>query len=55
MAEKAHQDQGEAPDARGTMDLTSHMKTWLGFWTGVKWSSITIVVVLLILAIFRTN
>jgi hypothetical protein len=55
MAERAHSHQTHAPDSRGTMDLTSHMRTWLGFWTGVKWSSIIIVALLILLAIFRTN
>ena len=55
MAEQAHSHESHAPDSRGTMDLTSHMRTWLGFWAGVKWSSIIIVAALIFLAIFRTN
>jgi hypothetical protein len=55
MADKAHPAQDHSPDARGTMDLTPHMKTWLGFWAGVKWSVIAIVVLMILLAIFRTN
>ena len=55
MADQAHSDHSHPSDSRGTMDLTAHMRTWLGFWTGVKWSSIIIVALLILLAIFRTN
>jgi hypothetical protein len=55
MADKAHHDHEHAHDSRGTMDLTAHMRTWLGFWAGVKWTSIAAIAALILLAIFRTN
>jgi hypothetical protein len=55
MADKALHDETHVHDSRGTMDLTAHMRTWLGFWAGVKWSSIVVVAALILLAIFRTN
>ena len=55
MAEQTRHAQDHAPDARGTMDLTAHMKTWFGFWSGIKWSVISVVVLMIVLAIFRTN
>jgi hypothetical protein len=51
----AHDTHDEHNSGRGSMDLTDHMKTWLGFWAGVKWSIIATVVILILLAIFRTN
>ena len=51
----AHETEHHQPTERGTMDLTAHTRTWLAFWTGVKWSIISVVVVLILLAIFRTN
>jgi hypothetical protein len=51
----AHHAHDEHASDRGTMDLTDHMKTWLGFWAGVKWSVIGIVALMIVLAIFRTN
>jgi hypothetical protein len=54
MAEKHHHpaDHGEP---RGTMDISDHMKTWLGFWAATKWSVIALAVLGLLLLIFRTN
>ncbi len=37
------------------MDITEHLKTWNGFWAGLKWSAVGIIVILILLAIFRTN
>jgi hypothetical protein len=51
----AHHVHDEHASDRGTMDLTDHMKTWLGFWAGVKWSLIGAAAVAILLAIFRTN
>jgi hypothetical protein len=55
MADQAHQAHHHTPADRGTMDLTDHMKTWLGFWAATKWSAIGLIVVAILLAIFRTN
>jgi hypothetical protein len=54
MADEAHNPHHHPAD-RGTMDLTDHMKTWLGFWAVIKWSSAGIVLIAILLAIFRTN
>jgi hypothetical protein len=51
MAHHAHDEHAD----RGSMDLTDHMKTWLGFWAGVKWSIIAVAVLAILLAIFRTH
>jgi hypothetical protein len=55
MADEAHNSHHHPASDRGTMDLTDHMKTWLGFWAAVKWSSVGIIVIAILLAIFRTN
>ena len=39
----------------GTMDLKDHLKTWHGFVAFVKWQSIGIAIIMILLAIFRTN
>jgi len=39
----------------GTMDLKDHLKTWHGFLAFVKWQMIGIVIIMILLAIFRTN
>jgi hypothetical protein len=38
-----------------TMDLKDHLKTWHGFVAFVKWQSIGIAIIMILLAIFRTN
>jgi hypothetical protein len=38
----------------GEMDITEHEKTFAGFMTLTKWVTISIIVILLLLAIFRT-
>lgn len=38
----------------GSMDITEQEKTFAGFMTITKWSVIAIIVLLIILAIFRT-
>ena len=39
----------------GTMDLKDHLKTWHGFLSFVKWMIIANVVLLSMLAMFRTH
>jgi hypothetical protein len=38
----------------GSMDITEHEKTFDGFMTVTKWVTISIIVLLILLAIFRT-
>jgi hypothetical protein len=38
----------------GQMDLSEHIKMWNGFMKFVKWSVVFNIVVLVLLAIFRT-
>lgn len=40
---------------QGTMDISEHVKTWNGFLTLVKWVVIGNLVVMALLAIFRTH
>ena len=40
---------------KGTMDISDHVKMWLAFWNGAKWSAAGIVVIVALLAIFRTH
>lgn len=51
----AHDSHNDEYSGRGSMDLTDHARTWSAFVTGVKWSIIATVVILILLAIFRTN
>jgi len=39
----------------GNMDIRDHVKTWLSFWNGVKYSVIGLIVIAAFLAIFRTH
>jgi hypothetical protein len=39
----------------GTMDISDHVKTWNGFLSLVKWVIIGNVIVMGLLAIFRTH
>ena len=41
--------------AHGSMDISAHKKTWSGFTSLVKWSSILIIALMAFLALFRTN
>lgn len=41
--------------ARGTMDISGHVETWLAFWNAAKWSSLGIVILVVLLALFRTH
>jgi hypothetical protein len=53
MAENMHHTSEDAPT--GGMDISQHVKTWLAFWSATKWSVLTILVVVVLLAIFRTH
>jgi len=55
MVGRAQNGTREKTSAEGTMDITEHLKTWNGFWAGLKWSAVGIIVILILLAIFRTN
>jgi len=39
----------------GNTDMTEHLKTWHGFLSFMKWQIIGAVVLLVLLAIFRTH
>ena len=45
---------GHEPDS-GTTDMTEHLKTWHGFLSFMKWQAIGAIVLLVLLAIFRTH
>ena len=55
MNENAQHGNDHDNSAEGTMDISDHVKTWNAFWAGIKWSSIAIIVIAVLLAIFRTN
>jgi hypothetical protein len=38
----------------GQMDISDHIKGWQGFTTFVKWSIVGILLIMVLLAIFRT-
>ncbi len=44
----------QARHDHGSMDTTEHEKTFAGFMTISKWVTIAIIVILVLLAIFRT-
>lgn len=48
-----HAVEDDAP--KGTMDISEHVKMWLTFWSGAKYSVAGIVVIVVLLAIFRTH
>ena len=52
MAEN-HHPPGE--HVQGTMDITDHVKTWLAFWNTAKWSTLGLIIVAALLALFRTH
>lgn len=39
----------------GSMDISQHRKVYAGFLTFSKWSSVGILLIMVFLAIFRTN
>jgi hypothetical protein len=43
-----------APDS-GHTDMSEHLRTWHGFLSFMKWQVVAVVVLLIILAIFRTH
>jgi hypothetical protein len=45
----------QEPGQMGTMDLKEHLRTWHGFLAFVKWQVIGILLIMIFLAIFRTN
>ena len=47
--------QGDSHGEHGTMDMSEHVKAWAGFTTFVKWSIAGAVLVMALLAIFRTH
>ena len=54
MASNTHH-AGEDDAPRGTMDISDHVRMWLAFWNGAKYSLVGIVVIVALLAIFRTH
>jgi hypothetical protein len=46
--------QGEENYTHGSMDISGHRKTWAGFATFVKLSILGLIIVVGLLAIFRT-
>ena len=48
-----HASEDDAP--KGTMDISNHVKMWLTFWNGAKWSAAGILLIAALLAIFRTH
>ena len=48
-----HAVDNDAP--RGTMDISDHVKMWLAFWNTAKYSLVGILVIVGLLAIFRTH
>ena len=53
MAEHTQHSGEDAP--AGSMDISDHVKTWISFWNGLKWSAAGILVIAVMLAIFRTH
>ena len=45
----------QEPGQMGTMDLKDHLKTWHGFVSFMKWQIIDIIIIMVLLAIFRTH
>lgn len=52
--ELLHQATTPGPE-RGSMDIRQHLRTWHGFLSFAKWMVILNVILLIILAIFRTH
>lgn len=55
MAHHTHDGDHHDHSGHGTMDISDHLKTWNGFWAATKWSTIGLVLLAILLAIFRTN
>jgi hypothetical protein len=54
MAEKSHAGSHRDRTAGG-MDISEHLKTWNGFWDGLKWTAVALVLIAIYLALFRTG
>jgi hypothetical protein len=54
MAEHEEDDLAHTGSA-GTMDIADKIRTWQAFWNGAKWSVAGIIVIVALLAIFRTH
>jgi uncharacterized integral membrane protein len=52
--ELLHQSNTPGPE-RGAMDIREHLRTWHGFLSFMKWQIILAVILLIILAVFRTH
>jgi hypothetical protein len=48
-------EEGHSEYTHGSMDISAHMKSYLGFWKAVKWSSLTLILIAILLALFRTH
>ena len=46
---------GDSHDERGSMDISEHEKAWAGFTAFVRWSILGIIIVMTLLAVFRTH
>ena len=46
---------GDSHGDHGSMDISEHVKAWAGFTTFVKWSVAGTLLVMILLAIFRTH
>jgi hypothetical protein len=46
---------GNSPDERGEMDISEHVKSWESFTSFARWSILGAVVLMILLAIFRTH
>ena len=63
MAENAHDTHAahhahtESPSGGtgGTMDITDHVKTWLAFWNAAKYSTLGVIILVALMAYFRTH
>jgi len=40
---------------QGTMDIRDHVKTWHAFWNTAKWSTLALIILAALLAVFRTH
>jgi hypothetical protein len=46
---------GDSPDRHGEMDISEHVKSWESFTSFARWSILGAVVLMILLAIFRTH
>ena len=52
--ELLHQATTPGPE-RGSMDIREHLRTWHGFLSLMKWLIVGSIILLIILAVFRTH